>query len=231
MLYTTQFLKLKQPTSQAQKTTSIARSRYTGRVKTKTKIQKQDERLKRRELAELIFKAIGAGLLIGSAFVVPTVPVAYGIISKLVKEFKNGPVHDVKIKRSIKALEKRGVISVVNKGSEVYVSVTDGNYEKVLRYSIKKLLDIRKASKTWNGKWYVVFFDVPEIQKNKRDGLRRFLKFIGFLAYQKSVYIFPFECRQEVELIKKIVESGKYLKYIVAEEIEDESRFRSNFSI
>ena len=197
----------------------------------KNKIKNSEGKLKRRELVELIFKALGAGLLIGSAFVVPTLPVAYGIISKLIKEFKKAPISDRKIKRSLAALEKRGVISIVRQGSDVYVTLMNGHYEKVVRYSIKKLLEARRTAKTWDGMWYIVFFDVPEIQKAKRNGLRKFLKFIGFVPYQKSVYIYPFECREEVKLIRKIVESGKYLKYIIAEQIEDEVRFRSYFKI
>ena len=40
--------------------------------------------------------------------------------------------------------------------------------------------------------WKMVsnFFDVPEIQRNKRDYLRDYLQKIGFYRYQQSVYIF-----------------------------------------
>ena len=77
----------------------------------------------------------------------------------------------------------------------------------------------------------MVFFDVPEIQRNKRDYLRKFLNKIGFYRYQKSVYIFPYECEEEINLIKKIVEGAKYMKYIIAEKIEDEDAIKTFFKL
>jgi len=71
----------------------------------------------------------------------------------------------------------------------------------------------------------MVFFYVPEKQRKSRDYLRLLLKKIGFLQYQKSVYIFPYEYESEINYIKKIVDGGKYMSYVVAEKIEHEKRF------
>ena len=68
---------------------------------------------------------------------------------------------------------------------------------------------VGRREKKWPGKWFLVFFDVPEKQRNKRDYLRSFLKDVGFYPYQQSVYIFPYECEEEIKLIKQIVESAK----------------------
>ena len=92
-------------------------------------------------------------------------------------------------------------------------------------------MDFKRKEKKWNGKWFFVFFDVPEIQRNKRNYLRKFLIKLGFYPYQKSVYIFPYECEREVELIKKIVEGAKYIKYIIAEKIEEETDAKEYFKL
>jgi DNA-binding transcriptional regulator PaaX len=44
---------------------------------------------------------------------------------------------------------------------------------------------------SWNKKWCIVSFDVPEIHRNKRDSLRRRLEIIGFAQLHKSIYISP----------------------------------------
>ena len=80
-----------------------------------------------------------------------------------------------------------------------------------------------------NGFWF--FFDVPEIQRNKRDYLRDYLQKIGFYRYQQSVYIFPYECEKEINLIKKIVEGAKYLNYVIAEKIEGENKMKEYFKL
>jgi len=136
-----------------------------------------------------------------------------------------------KVLRSLKNLEKKQIISLEEKDDKVFVYLKDKNHPKIVEYSIKKLLDFKKKNKKWDGRWFMVFFDVPEIQRNKRDYLRSFLRRLGFYPYQKSVYIFPYECEKEVALIKKIVEGAKYMKYIIAERIEEEDKIKRYFNL
>jgi len=136
-----------------------------------------------------------------------------------------------KVLRTLKNLEKKQIIYLEEKDDKVFVYLKDKNHPKIIEYSIKKLLDFKKKKKKWNGRWFMVFFDVPEIQRNKRNYLRYFLKNLGFYQYQKSVYIFPYNCENEVALIKKIVEGAKYMKYIVAEKIEDEDKIKKYFGL
>jgi len=43
----------------------------------------------------------------------------------------------------------------------------------------------------WNNRWYIVFFDIQEINRHLRDNLRNTLKQTGFSMIQKSVWITP----------------------------------------
>lgn len=140
-------------------------------------------------------------------------------------------IEEKKIRRAINNLEKNEIISLERIGENIYVKAINNNKPLIIKHSIKALLDFKKKQKIWDGKWFLVFFDVPEIQRNKRDYLRRFLKEIGFYPYQKSVYLFPYECEKEVSLIKKIVEGAKYMKYIIAEKIEDEEEVKKFFNL
>lgn len=136
-----------------------------------------------------------------------------------------------KILRVVRNLEKKQIINLEEKGDKVFIYLKDKNHPKVIEYSIKALLEFKRKKQQWSGKWFLVFFDVPEIQRNKRDYLRRFLKMLGFYQYQQSVYIFPYECEKEIALIKKIVEGAKYMKYVVAEKIEEEEKIKRYFSL
>ena len=136
-----------------------------------------------------------------------------------------------KVLRVLKNLERRQIIALEEKDDKVFVYLKDKNNPKIIEYSIKKLLDFKKKKKKWDGRWFMVFFDVPEIQRNKRNYLRDFLKKLGFYQYQKSVYIFPYECEKEVALIRKIVEGAKYMRYIIAEKIEEENKIKRYFGL
>ena len=152
-------------------------------------------------------------------------------VDYLLKVIKNKKKKERKILRVLQSLEKEEIIDLIEKDGEVFVKLKNKNHPKIIKYSIKNLLNFKIREKKWQKKWFFVFFDVPEIQHNKRDYLRNFLKDLGFYCYQQSVYIFPFECKKEVFLIKKIVESAKYMKYIIAEEIEDEEKIKRHFGI
>lgn len=154
---------------------------------------------------------------------------ALGKVIKVLLEEKR--LSKKQINRSLKTLQKRKLIFIKEENNQAIVYLSKEGKRKTLRYSLKKLLVIKKKKKKWQGQWFIVFFDVPEEERKKRDYLRKFLRFIGFVPYQKSVYVFPFECKEEVQLIKKIIEGGKYVSYVVAKEIEDEGKYKKIFNL
>ena len=192
--------------------------------------KKKIESFKNRELQQLIFSAIGISLVVGGSVVLtPNFPIAVGMIYKIIEEVKNRTVSRRKIKRTLKRLEKRRLLSVESHGNEAMVKILDRGRIEVLRYSLRELLDHKKKNKKWDGKWFLVIFDVPEKERKKRDYIRKFLSMIGFFQYQKSVYVYPYECQKEITLVKRIVEGGEYMQYIIAQEIEDEEKIKRAF--
>lgn len=53
----------------------------------------------------------------------------------------------------------------------------------------------------WDGQWRFLIFDIPEKRKIFRDILRAKLKHLGFFQFQKSVWVYPFECEEEIRYI------------------------------
>ncbi|PIV09769.1 hypothetical protein COS51_01500 [Candidatus Roizmanbacteria bacterium CG03_land_8_20_14_0_80_36_21] len=188
-------------------------------------------KLKYGEIVKGIFMALAEANAAASARIHPNIFVIIDEIYKYIKEKSNSKIPKNKIKRALKTLEKKEILYLEEKDNKVFVHIKDKKNVLVQKYSLKALLDFKKKSKKWEGKWFLVIFDVPEKQKNKRDYMRRFLVDLGFYPYQKSVYLFPYECEKEVELIKKIVEGTRYMKYIIAERIEDESTIKTFFKL
>lgn len=82
---------------------------------------------------------------------------------------------------------------------------------------------------TWDGKWRVVAFDIPENIQSLRYHIRAILKRAGFIKLQHSVWIFPHECREISELIKSDERVKKYVLYGVLEQIDDSERLEQLF--
>jgi len=191
-----------------------------------------EEKFRSGELRQIILASLGIALVLGGSIVLtPNFPIILGGLMKIVEEIKGLKIPKTKIRRALKRLEKRKIITLNQKGKEVEVQVLEGGRLEVLKYSIKRLLELKSKKKKWSGKWFLVIFDVPEEERNKRDYLRDFLREIGFYQYQQSVYVYPYECEKEVDLIKKIVEGGKYISYIVAERLERENLLKKQFGL
>jgi CRISPR-associated endonuclease Cas2 len=194
-------------------------------------MQSKKSRIKYGEIVKGIFMALAEANAAASAKVHPNIFVIIDEIYEYIKEKSKAKIPKHKIRRAIKVLEKKNILYLEEKKDKVYVHIKDKKNIIVQKYSLKALLDFKRKNKTWDGKWFLVIFDVPEKQKNKRDYMRRFLVDLGFYPYQKSVYIFPYECEKEVKLIKEIVEGTHYMKYIIAQNIEDEDHIKTFFKL
>lgn len=194
-------------------------------------MKEKEVKLKRGQLYWYILEIIGITLISGGNPLRPIIPIAVKEIIDTFKKIKKLNVEEKKITKSLKKLEEKEIINLEEKNGKIFVQVKDKNNLTILKYSAKALMEYKMKTKHWNKKWFLVFFDVPEIQRNKRNYLRKFLLQIGFHKYQQSIYIFPYICEKEINLIKKIVVGAKYIKYAIAEKIEDERIMKSFFKL
>lgn len=184
------------------------------------------------EITTLILEKLADTLIESGRFAYkPHLPHLLGSLLKLILDERKKHITKNKLNRAIKNLEKRKIINIQIIDDNAYVYLEEKGVRKMAEYSLKMILDFKKKNKKWDGKWFLVFFDVPEIERRKRNYLRSFLKKLGFYQYQQSVYIYPFECEKEVVLIKNIVEGAKYMRYIIAEKIEDEKSVKTYFQL
>ena|SRR3989338_8906372 len=82
----------------------------------------------------------------------------------------------------------------------------------------------------WDKQWRIVFFDIPETERQKRVALTIKLRSLGFHPLQRSTWIFPFPCRLEIETVADKYKVGRYLTYIETSHIDNEKVLRDLFS-
>lgn len=91
--------------------------------------------------------------------------------------------------------------------------------------------DIKIKNKIWDKKWRMVAFDIPEKLKLARNALRGKLKRIGFRELQKSVWVFPCDCKNEIEFIVEFFNLKKYVRFGVLETIDNEPYLKEIFKL
>lgn len=127
-------------------------------------------------------------------------------------------------------LRKAGCIRFQKRNHQIYISLTAEGKEKAGWLQIDAL-KIKRPRK-WDRKWRIVIFDIAQLKKIYRELFRGKLKELGFVPLQKSVWIHPFDCRDEIELLKDFFALiDKEVRLIVAQDIGDDDFLREIFKI
>lgn len=115
-----------------------------------------------------------------------------------------------------------------NEDGSYTLVLTDKGKFRVLTYNFER---IRYKQGEWDKKWRLVAFDVPEKARYGRDVLRDKLKRAGFCELQKSVFIFPYDCKDEVDYIIEFFNLRRYVRFAVLDFIDNELHLKSLFGL
>lgn len=112
---------------------------------------------------------------------------------------------------------------------ETKVVLTEKGKLQAMQFKVDDM-EIKKP-KLWDGKWRIVVFDVPEKIRAARDALRMKLRELGFYELQKSVFVYPFECRDEIDFIAEVFDIRSRIRYGRLEHITNEAELIKYFDL
>ena len=115
-----------------------------------------------------------------------------------------------------------------NKDGSVTMILTDKGKLKALTYCFDEM---RIDKKDWDGKWRLLVFDIPEKIRQGRNALRKKIKELGFYELQKSVFVFPYDCKNEINFIIEFFNMRKYARFGILETIDNEEHLKRIFSL
>jgi len=135
-----------------------------------------------------------------------------------------------KVSDTFSNLRKQGFLDIERKANQIYIRLTEEGRKRAGMFQINNL-EIKK-SKKWDKKWRIVIFDISQMKKIQREAFRGKLKELGFYCLQKSVWVHPFECRGEIELLRDFLDlSEDELRLIVAGELGNDNKLREYFKL
>ena len=117
----------------------------------------------------------------------------------------------------------------IAKDGTVTLVLSQEGMQKTLIYKLDDM-EIAKP-KIWDKKWRVVVFDVPEHLKGAREALRGHLKQLGFWHLQKSVFVHPFPCTDQIEFLIEFYQTRPYIRQLLAEKIDNELHLKKKFNL
>lgn len=164
-----------------------------------------------------VLLAIGVGALVLGTIAAPNLPLALQPILKM-----RGDKGFLKL---LKNLQNKGVI---NLGGERVMLTSRG---LKLQRQLKIEEDIINIPKEWDGIWRLVSYDIPDKFKKKRDGFRATLTRLGFRKIQESLWVHPFDCREEIAVIAEDLGIAPYVIVMITDNLPREKEWELAFDL
>lgn len=180
------------------------------------KIFKENKKAKTALNATLGIIAFGGILTLGAI-----APNALSIFTNMVASEKRRRYKEYQsLWKNFHNLKKQRALEFIKEedGYLIY-KTTEKGHEKIKKFIFDEI-NLAKPKK-WDGKWRLVIFDIPETKKKARAGLRKKLKEMEFYQCQKSAWVHPLHCVEEIEFIKDVLNIKPFVKIFVVEEMDD----------
>lgn len=82
-----------------------------------------------------------------------------------------------------------------------------------------KINYFKLKNKKWDNKWRVIIFDIPKDLHRERVRFSSKLKNLGFYSLQKSVFVMPYSCEEELSQIAQDFRVSEFVDVIIAENV------------
>lgn len=131
---------------------------------------------------------------------------------------------------ALKRMQKQRLIEIKKElDDRIVLMITEKGKKKLLEYNIDDM-EIKKPEK-WDKKWRVISFDIPEKRKKAREALREKLKDLDFYPLQKSLFVFPYPCQDEIDFIAEIFQIQNHITYFETPEISNDYKIKKYFDL
>ncbi|MEK9181212.1 MAG: hypothetical protein AAB871_03185 [Patescibacteria group bacterium] len=131
--------------------------------------------------------------------------------------------------KSLYYLNRQKLIGLGRKNGKDTVYLTEKGRQKINEYEHNQLRI--PAPRSWDKKWRVVAFDIPKQFKNRSDIFRKKLKSLNFFMLQKSLWVYPYECAEQIEYLRDLYEIRPFVRMLLAERLDSSKSLRQHFSI
>lgn len=183
---------------------------------------------KKATAAKFVLMTLALG---GIVFVGALAPAIFSAMEKNRRPYKKFPKK--KIQNAINMLKHRQLIEILQGNNDkLKVQLSNKGQQRIKEFCFETL-KIEKPKK-WDKKWRVLIFDIPshpKIYNKAREALRDKIKELGFYQLQKSAWVYPYECEDEILLLAEIYYVQKFIEILTVEKLLHEQKLINNFNL
>jgi len=182
-------------------------------------------------------KFLLAALALGPILVLAAAaPNIFSATKGLKKQFSAIPTKKYSKKQmqtAVNNLKQRKLIKIIKeKDGKFKVKLTNKGQKRNKNFYLNNL-KIKKPKK-WDRRWRILIFDIPvrpKIYDQARNALREKIKKLGFQQIQKSVWVYSYECEDELLFVAELFHVQKYIEIITAEKLLHEKELKKKFAL
>ncbi len=136
-----------------------------------------------------------------------------------------------KIVNTFYYLKRNGYVELIPNGNDYLMKITRKGQEKLSEINIRTLT-IGHTNK-WEGSWWVIIADIPTEMRSQAHSFRKKIKELGLYTLQRSVWVYPFDPRDEISFIAGLNGLERYITSFKATELEneDEEKLKHFFNL
>lgn len=133
------------------------------------------------------------------------------------------------LKTAVVYLKKKDLINEKKDyAGSVLVSLSEKGILRAINYKFRRLSHKRE---NWDGKWRMIAFDIPRGCEKGRKALVYRLKTGGFYELQESIFLYPYDCRNEIDALLELFKIKKYVRFGLLDFIDNEEKIKFKFKI
>ena len=182
-----------------------------------------------------VLMLLGVGTFLAASIIFPGLPMAAKPFIDAAKEAERNKRQKEwqkfnlwRLRQVIKRMQHSKLVEIKEEQGIPIIKITHRGKQKLLRYKVDEMtLD----ESNWDGKWRLIIYDVAKAKRANSEMFRIMLNKLRFLKLQRSVYLTPFKCEDEIEYLRLLFEIGNEVQILKVGSLENEVAYRRYFGI
>lgn len=117
--------------------------------------------------------------------------------------------------RLISYLKTKGYIKIKEIENKEAIILTPRGLRKLIKVKCKLNRKRRK-----DGRWQMIFYDIPECKRKIRDLFRYSLQAFGYQRFQQSIWVSPYDVTKETQELIRELNLTPYARLLLVKEVE-----------
>jgi DNA-binding transcriptional regulator PaaX len=166
-----------------------------------------------REGINIALRIIG---LAGLSGVVVAAPNATQGLEVLLKKSRKKEINP---QRVLAELKRQGLVHITQDEDRLHYTVTPAGAHRLQQLMLDEI--IIEIPKKWDKRWRVVSFDVPVAHSKQRMAFTQKLRGFNFVMLQKSVWVHPAPCFEQIEQLASHYNIMRYCTLLEVSKLDE----------